>query len=125
MADKNKYPHPSTLNVGNFVSIKLSENNYQLRKTQVLGLIESQDMMGFIDGDFPAPKEKIEAPDSDSSGKKEIVNPEFSLWKRSDRLLHGWITGTLSEDTLSLVVGLDISNVVWTTLNDSCLKLLS
>ncbi|KAK1391985.1 hypothetical protein POM88_011041 [Heracleum sosnowskyi] len=62
---------------------------------------------------------QIEAPDSDSSGKKEIVNPEFSLWKRSDRLLRGWITGTLSEDTLSLVVGLDTSNAVWTTLNDS------
>ncbi|KAF8391041.1 hypothetical protein HHK36_023341 [Tetracentron sinense] len=115
-----KYPYPSTLNVGNFVSIKLTQTNYLLWRTQILGLIESQELTGFINGEAVAPLEMIVAPDSSSAtGEKMIVNPDFVAWRRSDRLLRGWITGTLNEDVLSLVVGLESSKEVWNTLHDA------
>ncbi|KAF3781172.1 hypothetical protein EJ110_NYTH34454 [Nymphaea thermarum] len=53
-----KYSYPSTLNVANFVSIKLSQTNFLLWKTQVLGLIESQDLQGFINGEISTHKKK-------------------------------------------------------------------
>ncbi|KAF3779859.1 hypothetical protein EJ110_NYTH40510 [Nymphaea thermarum] len=55
-----KYPYPSNVNVANFVSIKLSHKNYLLWKTKMLGLIESQDMMGFIEGQISIPTSTIE-----------------------------------------------------------------
>ncbi|KAF3784085.1 GDSL esterase/lipase [Nymphaea thermarum] len=50
-----KFSYPSTLNVANFVSIELSQTNFLLWKTQVLGLIESQDLQGFINGEIAVP----------------------------------------------------------------------
>ncbi|KAK2991664.1 hypothetical protein RJ640_028939 [Escallonia rubra] len=46
-------------------------------------------------------------------------SPQFCAWRKSDRLLCGWITGTLSEEVLGLVVGLGTSAEVWNTLIDS------
>ncbi|KAK4481427.1 hypothetical protein RD792_012318 [Penstemon davidsonii] len=117
-----KYPYPATLNVGNFVSIKLTNNNFLLWKTQMMGLIESQNMIGFIDGGFPMPNKDIvissSAEDAGESVVKQI-NPEFISWKTSDSLLRGWISGTLSEEVLRLVVGLTTSAEVWKALLDA------
>ncbi|KAF8395628.1 hypothetical protein HHK36_019578 [Tetracentron sinense] len=100
--------------------IKLTQSNYLLWRTQMLGLIKSQDLTSFINGEAPTPSETITAPDSSpSSGQKVITNPDFIAWRRADRLLRRWITGTLNEDSLSLVVGLETSMDVWTTLHDS------
>ncbi|KAF3787096.1 hypothetical protein EJ110_NYTH23923 [Nymphaea thermarum] len=93
-----KFSYPSTLNVANFVSIKLSQTNFLLWKTQVLGLIESQDLQGFFDDEIVVPYRYI------INGDKREINPDYLQWKKSDRLLRGWITGTLSEEVLGLVV---------------------
>ncbi|KAF8390395.1 hypothetical protein HHK36_024921 [Tetracentron sinense] len=120
MAAVVKYPYPSTLNVGNFVTIKLTQSNFLLWKTQVLGLIESQEMMGFIDGEYPIPDRQITIPDTEVvDGKNVTINPAYNLWRRSDRLLRGWITGTLSEEVLGMVVGLETASEVWNTLSNS------
>ena len=115
----SKYPYPSNLNVGNFVTIRLTQTNFLLWKTQVMGLIESQEMYGFINGEYPMPDKYVLLPDDDSAEKSMGENPEYTTWRRSNRLLRGWITGTLSEEVLNLVVGLETSSEVWATLVDS------
>lgn len=115
MATSNKYPYPSQLNVGNFVSIKLTQTNYLLWKTQMLGLIESQNLVGFIDGEYPQPDQQILS----SDGKSQETNPEYVRWRNSDRLLRGWITGTLSEEILGHAVGLETSAAVWKALENA------
>ncbi|GAY61459.1 hypothetical protein CUMW_210160, partial [Citrus unshiu] len=81
------FPYPSTLNISNFVSLKLTQNNYMLWKTQISGLIESQDM-----GEAEA-----------STTKQDyVMNYDYTMWRRLDRLLRGWIVGTLSEEVLGL-----------------------
>ena len=42
-------------------------------KTQMHGLIESQDWAGFIEGDYPQPEKY----NSSDEGKTESLNPEF------------------------------------------------
>ncbi|OMO62605.1 Integrase, catalytic core [Corchorus capsularis] len=108
------YPYPATLNITNFVSLKLNQTNFLLWKTQIMGLIESQDMAALLDGSLPTPSRSIETDDGET-----INNPKFAEWRKSDRLLRGWITGTLSEETLGLVVGLDMAAEVWQALNDT------
>ncbi|KAI3724779.1 hypothetical protein L1987_64544 [Smallanthus sonchifolius] len=74
-----KYPFPSHVSVQSFVTVKLSDDKgmcmYDLWKTQMLFMLESHDMLGFIYG----------------------IGPDCKLWKRSDALVNGWILGSLSE----------------------------
>ncbi|KAF3780704.1 hypothetical protein EJ110_NYTH21915 [Nymphaea thermarum] len=109
------YPYPLNLNVANFVSLKLT-HNFLLWKTQILALIESQDMEGFLTGSIAAPPSHIVDP---ADPQQLASNPKFESWRRSDRLIKGWITGTLSETVLGLVVGLNSSQEIWSTLIDA------
>ncbi|ESR41525.1 hypothetical protein CICLE_v10013389mg, partial [Citrus x clementina] len=105
------FPYPSTLNISNFVSLKLTQNNYMLWKTQISGLIESQDMGEFV------LKSTVEA-EASTTKQEYVMNYDYIMWRRSDRLLRGWIVGTLSEEVLGLVVGIETSAAVWKALSE-------
>ncbi|KAK2969264.1 hypothetical protein RJ640_004058 [Escallonia rubra] len=71
-----------------------------------MGLIESQEMMGFLDGAHEKPDEYITSSTAGAAGEKILTeNPQFCAWRNLDRLLRGWITGTLSEEVMGLVIG--------------------
>ncbi|KAK2971014.1 hypothetical protein RJ640_000363 [Escallonia rubra] len=89
------YPHPSTLVVANFVTLKLTEANYFLWIKQILCLLDSQGLVGFIDGTTPAPAETATTVANDAN--EGVTNPDYLLWKKSDLLVKGWILGSLSE----------------------------
>ncbi|KAF3791835.1 hypothetical protein EJ110_NYTH12739 [Nymphaea thermarum] len=70
-------------------------------------------MKGFLTGAISAPPENITDP---ANPQKLISNPRYESWRRSDRLIKGWITGMLSENVVGLVVGLNSSQEIWSTL---------
>ncbi|GAY61458.1 hypothetical protein CUMW_210150, partial [Citrus unshiu] len=105
------FPYPSTLNISNFVSLKLTQNNYMLWKTQISGLIESQDMGEFV------LKSIVEA-EASTTKQDYVMNYDYTMWRRLDRLLRGWIVGTLSEEVLGLAVRIEISAAVWKALSE-------
>ncbi|KAF7142376.1 hypothetical protein RHSIM_Rhsim05G0026100 [Rhododendron simsii] len=119
LSPSSKYPYPYALNISNFVSLRLNQSNFLLWKTQFMGLIESQDMLGFIDGGYPMPAQYTTSNAEGANVVRKIPNPDYVQWRRSDRLLRGWITGTLSEEVLGLVVGLETSAEVWSALLES------
>ncbi|KAF3777019.1 hypothetical protein EJ110_NYTH46522 [Nymphaea thermarum] len=80
------------------VSVKLNRDNYLLWSSQLESVMESQELIQFIDGTFPAPSETIV-----KDGKIEI-NLEFAVWKRSDRLALSWIKATVSEPVFRQIV---------------------
>ncbi|KAL7617238.1 hypothetical protein Lser_V15G03368 [Lactuca serriola] len=89
-----EYPYPSHVHAASFVSVKLSsKTNYSMWEEQMKCLLESHDMLGFIDG--------------------TIKKGKHRGWNRSDKLVKGWIFGSLSEDAMATVVGLDTANNVW------------
>ncbi|KAJ0092382.1 hypothetical protein Patl1_25658 [Pistacia atlantica] len=105
-----------SLNVGNFITIRpTSRNNYHLWREQALALIESQELVGLLTNEDPTPT-KYTIPDPTDTTNAEnfilkLIN-NFIAWRKSDRLLCGWIIKILSEDTLGLVVGLDTAHAV-------------
>ncbi|KAF8392663.1 hypothetical protein HHK36_023012 [Tetracentron sinense] len=111
------YSYPSTLNVGNFVTVKLDHTNYLIWKSQLETLIESRDMDGFLDGSFCKPQPTISVGGTAAGELKEIPNPRFVAWKRSDHLLKGWINS--SNEVLGLIVGLDTAADVWKALENA------
>lgn len=54
-----KYPYPATINVANFVSLKLTQSNYFLWKTHIISLIESQEVVAFVTGNMEIPVEEV------------------------------------------------------------------
>ena len=106
------YPSPQHLvsipSIANFLSIKLTQTNYLLWKTKKISFIEAQDLLSFVDGTGKEPKEFLE-----TDHKGEIMNPEYVPWRRTDRLLKSLMMGTMTEDVLSLVVGLRTSRNIW------------
>lgn len=69
-----EYPYPATQNIDNFLSIKLSSSNFLLWKTQILNILETYDVQGFINGDTPSLSETITIDGS------EQPNPTFVKW---------------------------------------------
>ena len=88
----DKYPYPVTQNIANFVSLRLTSTNFLLWKTQMLNILESYDLQGFINGDTTSPPQFITVDETEPQ-----QNPAFLKWRRSDRLVKGWLTATLSE----------------------------
>ncbi|KAJ0080713.1 hypothetical protein Patl1_10265 [Pistacia atlantica] len=71
-------------------------------------------MVGHLTNEDPAPTKYTNAENSTPQ-----LTDAFIAWRKSDRLLRGWIIGTLSEETLGLVVGLNTAHAVWETLKNA------
>ena len=111
-----------SLNVANFVTLKLTPENYPLWREQMLALAESQDMVGLLTGEKMKPTMYINVTTeraSTSEGTDQQISEDFLKWRKEDRLLRGWIIGTLTEETLGLVIGLDSSQSVWNALKEA------
>ncbi|RVW21116.1 Retrovirus-related Pol polyprotein from transposon RE1 [Vitis vinifera] len=114
-----------SLNVGNFITLKLSPTNYPLWREQALALAKSQELVGHLTNeDLALPQYTI--PNSSNTPTVETSAPRiieaYIAWRKTDRLLRGWIIATLYEETLGLVVGLDTTNVVWEALENAYTK---
>ncbi|KAL3623599.1 hypothetical protein CASFOL_032415 [Castilleja foliolosa] len=109
--------HLSTVNVANFVSSKLygdkNSNNYISWKQQILCLIESQDLLCFIDGTIPPPQPPPKVPSTTDDDGKDVNNDV--MW-RTDRLVKGWILGALADPVLKNVVKFTNARDVWSEL---------
>ena len=111
-----------SLNIGNFIALKLSLTNYPLWREQALALAKNQELLGHLTNEDPTPPQ-CNIPNSSNTPTAETSAPRITEayipWQKADRLLRGWIIGTLSEETLGLVVGLDIATVVWEALKNA------
>ena len=45
--------------------------------------------------------------------RKEVNNPEFSNWKNNNGLLMTWLKGMMTEDILSLIIGVQNARDVY------------
>ena len=88
-------------------------------------LAKSQELLGHLTNEDPAPPQYT-IPDSSNTPIAETYAPRiieaYIAWRKTVRLLRGWIIGTLSEETLGLVMGLDTTNVVWKALKNAYAK---
>ncbi|KAD6454915.1 hypothetical protein E3N88_09621 [Mikania micrantha] len=90
--EANPYPYPSHVFVPNFVTVKLNDRDtYDVWQMQMMCLLESHDMLGFISSQ------------SHALGKEKVGDDDM-MWRRSDALVKGWIFGSLSQQTLKYFV---------------------
>ncbi|KAG6411176.1 hypothetical protein SASPL_129254 [Salvia splendens] len=93
-----KYEWQCSVNVANFVTVRPSSegddktNEFKVWKKQMIFLLESQGVMGFVNGEIVAP-----------TGFASFE--QYSLWSRTDRLVKGWILGSIGTDVLHQLQG--------------------
>lgn len=79
---------------------------------QILPLIEILKVKDLITEGLPAKKE------TDKEGE---ANSKYETSKEKDLLLRSWITGTLSEEVLYLIVGCNTAKEIWLCLEENFL----
>ena len=111
-----------SLNIGNFITLRLTP--YKLPTMAWTSLnISKKSRLGWSPYEWwSSPPQYTTLNSNDTTNTENFVpklTDEFIAWRKTDRLLRGWIIGTLSKEALGFVVGLDTAHVVWTWLKDS------
>jgi hypothetical protein len=80
--------------------------------------LEGQNLFGYIDGTTLCPPKFLPSASASTSTTpaQQILNPEYQIWYRQDKLILSVIISTLSEVILAHVVHLHTPCDVWNTL---------
>ncbi|CAL9248911.1 unnamed protein product [Arabidopsis halleri] len=108
------YSSPS-LQISNCITIKLTEQNYIIWKSQFESFLRTQALLGHVNGSIRRPMEFIPVVNNEGL-TEQIVNPDFQVWAKADQVVMSWLLGSMSEDVLRLVVDTISAQEVWLTL---------
>ncbi|KAJ0020179.1 hypothetical protein Pint_32711 [Pistacia integerrima] len=95
------------------LTIKLTSTNYLLWRNQFLPLLTSQGLFGYLDGSVQAPSPKIIGSDGTTQ-----ENPAYTSLN-TDQTLLSLLYSSLTEESMSEVLGLSHAHEAWTTLEAS------
>ncbi|OVA08609.1 hypothetical protein BVC80_723g1 [Macleaya cordata] len=88
---------PSLNNLVQFISVKLTEENFLIWKKQLLPVLRSQDLYHFIDPDHTPPLSHILDPTTNLVGPNRL----YKQWHLTDQILISWLHATFSDSMLS------------------------
>ncbi|KAG7656784.1 Retrotransposon Copia-like N-terminal [Arabidopsis suecica] len=111
------YPFPDNVHVTSSVTLKLTDSNYLLWKTQFESLLSSQKLIGFVNGTVNAPSLTRLVVNGEVTC--EEPNPLYEAWFCTDQLIRSWLFGTLSEEVLGHVHNLSTSRQIWVSLAEN------
>jgi len=99
------------------VNVKLDDSNYPNWKFQLQLLLESNGIMGYVDGLLPYPPQHDSNYD-ESSITSSFPTDEYIVWKMHDRAIMQLITAILSPIDMSCAIGSISSKDLWTKLKE-------
>jgi hypothetical protein len=96
------------------MTFKLEGPNYITWSNQVIPILKTNDLMGFVDGSEPCPLQYV----LDDQGKATAtLNPAFLLWNKKDQFVLSWLNATLTEKVMSSTFGVTSAQQVWDSLS--------
>jgi hypothetical protein len=101
-------------NYGQFITVKLTRDNYLLWQAQIQPYLRSQRLLGYVTGDLPCPSKTLPAPEKDAP---PVLNPTYDQWVEQDQAILSAILSSLSPEVLSRCLFLNTSKAVWDKLN--------
>uniref|UniRef100_A0A251SD45 Putative GAG-pre-integrase domain-containing protein n=1 Tax=Helianthus annuus TaxID=4232 RepID=A0A251SD45_HELAN len=97
------------------LKIQLSSTNFLLWRSQIWPLLSDLDLIGHVDGIATAPPEVL------TTDGKTPANPQYTAWMAADRHAVILINSSLSEEAVSVTVGLTTARAIWQALtNEYC-----
>lgn len=100
-------PFTSPLTITQCVTLKLNDLNYLSWKFQFEQFLNSQTLLGYVNGVVVCPPPTISVRNGDLV--TETPNPEHAIWVRTYQRIMAWLVGSLSEDVINSVYGLRMS----------------
>ncbi|KAI4321496.1 hypothetical protein MLD38_034867 [Melastoma candidum] len=78
--------------------VKLGDSNYLIWKGQVLAAIVAAGLEEFIFGQTATPPQFLDV-------ERQLPNPDYRIWQRTDKSVMSLLFSSLTQESLSLVVG--------------------
>jgi len=108
-------PHSFILpNIGQLMTFKLEGPNYITWSNQMIPILKTNDLMGFVDGFESCPPKYVL---DDKGIATATLSPNFRLWAKKDQFVLSWINATLSEKVMSTTFGVTSAKEVWDSLS--------
>uniref|UniRef100_A0A6M2EUZ5 Retrotransposon Copia-like N-terminal domain-containing protein n=1 Tax=Populus davidiana TaxID=266767 RepID=A0A6M2EUZ5_9ROSI len=109
MATENPSTPLSFTTLIHMITVKLSSANYLIWHSQILPFIESQDLVGHINGSI-VPHPKFDSLNSQTPSDK------YLSWKEANQPLFCLLRSSLTGEALAEIVGLFTDHDVWLAL---------
>jgi hypothetical protein len=110
----------SPFNFSNLITIKASPENYLLWRAQVVSVLRSNLLIGYIDGTFPCPAKTVANPRAGDAGASPvIVNQAYVTWIQQDQAILSAILATSTESVNSMIHRASSAGEAWTMLSNS------
>ncbi|KAA0037306.1 putative Ty1-copia-like retrotransposon [Cucumis melo var. makuwa] len=86
-----------------------NSNDSSILGEDILTAVEAYDLESYLESTAESPTKYINPPSnhtltatgSSSAHTVSILNPEYKIWKRQDRLISSWLLGSMDEDILN------------------------
>ncbi|KAK1632268.1 hypothetical protein QYE76_006583 [Lolium multiflorum] len=111
-------PTAAPFHFAHLLTVKLNADNYLLWRAQVLPLLRSHYLEGFVDGSLPCPPAVLQVTTADGA-PMVIPNPAHRLWVAQDQAILGAIQSSLTPSVAGMVVFATSSRDAWGTLDSS------
>jgi hypothetical protein len=106
-------------NFSNVNTVKLSSENYLLWRAQVLPVLKSHLLLGYINGRLPCPSQLIDNPKAAEAGAPtQIPNPAYQAWMQQDQAILSFILSNATEGVLGMLMTTITSGEAWNTLEN-------
>jgi len=101
-------------NIGQLMTLKLEGPKYITWSNQVIPILKTNDLMGFVDGSEPCPPKYV----LDAQGQATTtLGPNFLLCTKKDQFVLSWLNASLSEKVMSTTFGVTSAKEVWDSLS--------
>lgn len=97
----------SVLNVNMTNVTKLTSSNFLMWSRQVHALLEGYDLAGHIEGSIVVPPVTITTDDG------VAPNPDYTLWKRQDRLIYSALLGAITTTIQPILSTASTALEIW------------
>ncbi|KAM1011582.1 hypothetical protein ACFX13_047675 [Malus domestica] len=97
------------------VNIKLDRTNYTLWLAQILPILKSHDLMGYVDGSVVCPSKHLAG--------STTVNPAYISWMQQDQMILSWNNGSLTSSVLATVASKQSARATWEALEQTLIRL--
>ncbi|KAJ0445424.1 putative RNA-directed DNA polymerase [Helianthus annuus] len=95
------------------ITLKLTANNYLAWVHQMTIILKYQQLIMHVDGSSSAPTPTI------TSNDKTVDNPDFRTWAADDHRTVILLNASLSEEAVTLVIGLPTARDMWVALENA------
>ncbi|KAI3859827.1 hypothetical protein MKW92_048353 [Papaver armeniacum] len=100
---------PNLTKITHLISVKLSDSNYLIWRTQLNPLIRGYRLKEFVDGTHPCPPPTL----TDGKTENPIENPAYVEWMEQEAIILGWLFSSMTDSVLLEVGDLETSKAVW------------